>query len=258
VQTDVAPPANGKWIVLDRVAKRYPTRKGWMEAIRDVSLAVGYNEFVSVIGPSGCGKTTILKLVGDVLKPSAGSISVAGRPAAEARRQRAFGFVFQDPVLLPWRTVRQNVGLPLEVVGQPNRDRVDHLIELVGLAGFQDHFPEELSGGMQQRVAIARALSFDPSILLMDEPFGALDLITRDRMSFELLSIWERARKTVIFITHSIDEAVVLSDRVVVMSDRPGRLIEDVTIDLPRPRHRETRDDARFAEITRHLRRLLE
>src|SRR5262245_8971145 len=208
------------------VGKTYLARDGSrVEGLRDVSLAVQEAEFVALIGPSGCGKSTLLKLTAGLIDAGAGEIRVLGRPPAEAKAARAFGFVFQDPVLLPWRTASENVQLLLEVTGVGRAERVDRargLLELVGLADFGEKLPSELSGGMQQRVGIARALSLDPAILLMDEPFGALDEITRDRMNQELLALWEKTRKTVLFVTHSIAEAVFLADRVVVLSPHPG------------------------------------
>ncbi|SRR6266540_2450124 len=249
-------------IEIEQVSKRFPIRGGFTEALQDVSFDIARDELLSLIGPSGCGKTTILKLIGDILPVSSGRILVNGKTPSQARRQRGFGFVFQDPVLLPWRTVEQNVRLFHEVIGDGRRSEVHQhvqdLIELVGLQGFEHHYPAELSGGMQQRVSIARALSFDPQILLMDEPFGALDLITRDKMGLELLRIWERARKTVLLVTHSITEAVYLSDRVVVFSPRPARVLRIVEVELPRPRPPEIRDEPVFHAYVRDLRALLE
>jgi NitT/TauT family transport system ATP-binding protein len=249
-------------IEIQQVGKRFEVHGGTMDALVNVSFDIGRNEFISLIGPSGCGKTTLLKLIGDIMPASSGQVFVDGKTPSEARKERSFGFVFQDAVLLPWRTVEQNVRLFHEVIGDAGKrevqQRVRDLIELVGLRGFERHLPGELSGGMQQRVSIARALSMDPQILLMDEPFGALDLITRDKMGFELLDIWERAKKTVLLVTHSITEAVYLSDRVVVFSPRPARVLRIVNIDLPRPRPPEVRDTPVFYEYVRELRSLLE
>jgi NitT/TauT family transport system ATP-binding protein len=254
--------AGGPLIEIQDVSKRFPVSGGFTEALLNVSFQLARSEFISLIGPSGCGKTTLLKLIGDIFPPTSGRIQVAGKTPAEARRERSFGFVFQDAVLLPWRTVEQNVRLFHEVIGdhkQPEvRRKTQALIELVGLQGFERHYPNELSGGMQQRVSIARALSFDPQILLMDEPFGALDMITRDKMGFELLRIWEQTKKTVLLVTHSISEAVFLSDRVVVFSPRPARVVRIVEIELPRPRPPEIRDEPVFHEYVRDLRGLLE
>ena len=232
-----------------------------VEAIQDVSFSVGQQQFVSIIGPSGCGKSTLLKLVAGLLQPTAGRLHVNGRTPDEARRARAVSFVFQTPVLFPWRTVIENVALLLEVEGQSRQQRLataQEYLDLVGLRGFESHLPRQLSGGMQQRASIARALSMDPLLLLMDEPFGALDAITRDRMGLELLRIWERRQKTVLFVTHSISEAVLLSDSVIVMTARPGRILAYYTIDLPRPRSQEVRLTPEFVEYERHLLRDLE
>jgi NitT/TauT family transport system ATP-binding protein len=232
-----------------------------VEALRDVAFAVEEGQFVSIIGPSGCGKSTLLKIVADLLPPSSGRVAVFGGDAHAAREQRAFGFVFQTPLLFPWRTSLENVALMLEVQGlgrAERRERARRYLELVGLTGFEAHRPSELSGGMQQRVAIARALSFDPRILLMDEPFGALDAITRDRMGFELLRIWRRTGKTVVLVTHSISEAVLLSDVVITMTPRPGRVRAAHRISLARPRTQETRLSSGFIEYTRVLLKELE
>jgi NitT/TauT family transport system ATP-binding protein len=232
-----------------------------VEAIQDVSFSVGQQQFVSIIGPSGCGKSTLLKLVAGLLQPTAGSLQVNGRTPDEARRARAVSFVFQTPVLFPWRTVIENVALLLEVEGQSRQQRLataQEYLDLVGLRGFESHLPRQLSGGMQQRASIARALSMDPLLLLMDEPFGALDAITRDRMGLELLRIWEKRQKTVLFVTHSISEAVLLSDAVIVMTARPGRILAHYTIDLPRPRSQDARLTPEFVEYERHLLRDLE
>jgi len=218
-------------------------------------------EFVSLIGPSGCGKSTLLRLVSGLVGPTSGRISVGGLTPIDARRGRQFGIVFQSPVLFDWRTVEENVALPLQVFGIPRRrisERVLELTRMVGLTEFLGHYPWQLSGGMQQRVAIARALTFGPPFLLMDEPFGALDMITRDRMATELLRIWAaNPGTTVMFITHSIAEAVLLSDRVVVMCPRPGRVERVVDIDLPRPRTEAVRQSAAFFAYDTELRRML-
>jgi NitT/TauT family transport system ATP-binding protein len=248
-------------VALAGVSKSFVTTDGVVHAIEGITLDIQPQEFVCLIGPSGCGKSTILNLVADLLKPEQGHMLVAGTAPEQARRNRQVGLVFQDPVLLPWRTVAENIAVPLEILGvssEERRRRVRELIELVGLHGFEHRFPHELSGGMRQRVGIARALSFDPPILLMDEPFGALDAITRDKMSLELLKIWEQRQKTVLFVTHSITEAVFLSDRVVVMTPRPGRISTVIDNHTPRPRALAIRDDPAFLAITRQLRQLLE
>jgi NitT/TauT family transport system ATP-binding protein len=226
-------------IDLRGVSKRFSTRGGGVEAISSLSLTIGSGEFVAVIGPSGCGKSTLLKMVAGIESPSGGTIIVEGGTPDQARRRRLFGVVFQDPVLLPWRTLEGNVSLPLEIVGRrrPEGARsVRELIELVGLAGFESSLPAQLSGGMKQRAAIARALILNPSILLLDEPFGALDEYTRNQLNLELLRIWSQSHTTAMLITHSIQEAVLLADRVVVLTPRPARVAMEVDISLPRPR----------------------
>jgi NitT/TauT family transport system ATP-binding protein len=225
-----------------------------VRALDDISLDIHPGEFVSLIGPSGCGKSTLLRLVGDLITPTTGRVQVNGQPAHQARLDRDYGMVFQQATLYEWRTIAKNVQLPLEVMNY-SRDqreaRAAEMLRLVQLEEFAKHYPWQLSGGMQQRVAIARALAFQPSILLMDEPFGALDEMTRERMQMELLQIWSQTSTTVLFVTHSIPEAVFLSSRVVVMSARPGRLSGVIDVDLPRPRVFETREDVRFfAKIT--------
>jgi NitT/TauT family transport system ATP-binding protein len=234
--------------------------RGGVVALEGIDLDVRPGEFVSLIGPSGCGKSTLLRIVGDLIQPTAGAVAVNGKPPRRAREDRDYGIVFQDAVLFDWRTVEKNIALPLEMTGwsrERRRERVRELLDLVELSGFEKHYPWQLSGGMQQRVSIARALSFSPALLLMDEPFGALDEMTRERMNLELLHIWEQTGSTVIFVTHSIAEAVFLSTRVVVMSPRPGRITGIVDVDLPRPRGNETRELARYAELVRDVRRML-
>lgn len=220
------------------------------EALKPTTLSIETNEFVSLIGPSGCGKTTLLKVVGDLLQPTGGTVRIEGSPASSLRRARQIGNMFQDPVLLPWRTVASNISFLAQLAGRSRTAaEVQKLADLVGLTGFLERYPHELSGGMKQRAAIARALALDPRLLLMDEPFGALDEITRHRMNTELLRIWSENKKTVMFVTHSLTEAVFLSDRVIVMSARPGRVVADVRIDLPRPRT----SDMRFGAESVHL-----
>ncbi len=242
------------------VGKVFDGAAGRVEALRDIDLSLQPNEFVSLIGPSGCGKSTLLRLAGDLLTPTTGEIEVNGKPAHQARLDRDYGMVFQQATLLDWRTVTRNVELPLEIMGVAKDERAARaaaLLELVRLGEFGQHYPWQLSGGMQQRVAIARALVFEPALLLMDEPFGALDEMTRERMQMELMSIWGRTRNTVIFVTHSIPEAVFLSTRVVVMSPRPGRVARIVDIDLAQPRRFETREEPRYYALMTEVREAL-
>jgi NitT/TauT family transport system ATP-binding protein len=248
----------GRQIEIRGLSKRYRTARSTQEALQDVDLDIDSGEFVSLLGPSGCGKTTLLKIIGGLVSRSRGDVRVDGASVEEALRARKFGFVFQDATLLPWRTVLGNARLLLDVIGgQAEATPVEQLLEMVGLAGFEDYYPAQLSGGMRQRVALARALALSPDILLMDEPFAALDAITRDRMGEELLRIWDGSR-TVVFVTHSISEAVLLSDRVVVLSARPGRIRADVTIDLPRPRSGQVRDGGDFSRYEAELRQYIE
>lgn len=248
-------------IEIKNVSKRFESTRSDILALDDFSLNIYTEEFVSIIGPSGCGKSTLLGLIAELDGATSGSILIGGMPPSHARLARQVGLVFQDAVLLPWRTVEENVALPFEIMKIPlekARDRIAQVLKLVKLDGFEKVFPHELSGGMRQRLGIARALSFDPQIMLMDEPFGALDAITRDRMTIELLNIWEQRKKTVLFITHSINEAVFLSDRVVVMTPRPGRIRTVIENELPRPRTLAMRDEPAFATMSRQLRELLE
>jgi NitT/TauT family transport system ATP-binding protein len=233
---------------------------GQTTALQGIDLEIGEREFVSLIGPSGCGKSTLLRIIGDLIQPSAGTVVVNGKPASRARADRDYGIVFQDSVLYDWRTISKNIALPLEMARWPRAKRaarVQKMLELVELSGFADHRPWQLSGGMQQRVSIARALSFEPALLLMDEPFGALDEMTRERLNLELLEIWQASGSTVVFVTHSISEAVFLSTRVVVMSPRPGRISEVVPVDLPHPRSASTREEPRFFELVTQVREAL-
>jgi NitT/TauT family transport system ATP-binding protein len=245
-------------VSIRNVTKTFP--RGRVTALKDIELEVARGEFISLIGPSGCGKSTLLRVIGDLVPPSAGDILVNGKPARQARRDRDYGIVFQAAVLYDWRTVAKNIALPLELLGW-NRSRrtkrVQEMLELVELTGFESHHPWQLSGGMQQRVSIARALSFSPALLLMDEPFGALDEMTRERLNMELLRIWSETGSTVVFVTHSISEAVFLSTRVAVMSARPGRISAVVPVDLPQPRTAETREEPRFFELVTEVREQL-
>ena len=229
-------------------------------ALSGIDLDVGRGEFVSLIGPSGCGKSTLLRLIGDLIAPTRGSVEVNDKPAHTARLGREYGMVFQAPVLFDWRTVEDNVKLPLELMGMDRSERdarAGEMLDLVELGDFRRHHPYQLSGGMQQRVAIARALALQPSILLMDEPFGALDEMTRERMTSEVLRIWQQTGTTVVFVTHSIPEAVFLSTRVVVMSARPGRITRLVDVPLPHPRNEDTREDSRYFEVVTEVREAL-
>ena len=238
----------------------YRSRAGDTLALDEADLAVHDGEFISLIGPSGCGKTTLLRLVADLIQPTSGHLEVAGKSPEQARLDREYGYVFQAPVLYDWRTVEQNVTLPLEIMGFPRaerRERAARLLETVGLADFHDQYPWQLSGGMQQRVSIARALAFDPKIMLMDEPFGALDEITREALNLELLRLWDETRKTVLFVTHSISEAVFLSTRIVVMTPRPGKIETIIDVDLPQPRDADTRELPRFFELETEVRESL-
>ncbi len=229
-------------------------------ALQGIDLAIEDGEFVSLIGPSGCGKSTLLRIIGNLIEPTSGTAVVNGKPARQARIDRDYGIVFQDAVLYDWRTVSKNIALPLELARWSRSRRaakVQEMLELVELEGFANHHPWQLSGGMQQRVAIARALSFDPALLLMDEPFGALDEMTRERLNMELLQIWDASGSTVVFVTHSIAEAVFLSTRVIVMSPRPGRISDVIPIDLPQPRTAVTREEPRFFEHVTRVREAL-
>jgi NitT/TauT family transport system ATP-binding protein len=239
------------------VSLTFETADGKVDALSKVSLQIAEGEFVSFIGPSGCGKTTILRVIADLQQPTSGSLLVNGMSAERARLARAYGYVFQAPALLPWRTIEKNLKLPLEVMGfsdSEQRQRASRYLALVNLTGFERKFPWQLSGGMQQRVSIARALSFDPDLLLMDEPFGALDEIVRDHLNEQLLQLWDKTKKTVLFVTHSIPEAVFLSTRIVVMSPRPGRIIDVIDCDFPRQRTLEIRETPEFLKIAQRVR----
>src|SRR5581483_10693719 len=235
----------------------FQTNDGPVQALSGIDLSVARGEFVSLIGPSGCGKTTLLRVIADLEKASGGSISVNGMTPEEARLNRAYGYVFQAPALYPWRTIARNVALPLEIMGLGRAERERRVAEnlaLVNLTGFERKFPWQLSGGMQQRVSIARALSFDPALLLMDEPFGALDEIVRDHLNEQLLHLWKSTGKTVLFVTHSIPEAVFLSTKIVVMSPRPGRIIDVIDCDFPVDRSLEIRETPEFMKVAQRVR----
>jgi len=233
----------------------FATADGPVYALSKVDLTVNDGDFVSFIGPSGCGKTTLLRIIADLEQPTEGTITVNGMGPGEARLARAYGYVFQAPALYPWRTVERNVALPLEIMGLGNTaERIKRNLELVNLAGFEKKFPWQLSGGMQQRVSIARALAFDPKLLLMDEPFGALDEIVRDKLNQQLLDLWDRTKKTVVFVTHSIPEAVFLSTKIVVMSPRPGRIIDIVETNFPKDRTLDFRETPEFLKAAHRVR----
>ena len=247
-------------VELRGVSKTFGEGPDAVHALEDIDLSIAAGEFVTLIGPSGSGKSTLLRLVADLTDPTAGTVLVEGQPPHEARLGRRYGMVFQEPVLMDWRTVRQNVELPLELAGMDagaRRARADDLLDVVDLAGFADRWPWELSGGMQGRVAIARALASGPQLLLMDEPFGALDEMTRERLNDELSALATRLRMTVLFVTHSIPEAVFLSDRVVILTERPGRIAEIVPVDLPRPRLPQTRSLPRSFDLVTIVRAAL-
>ena len=239
----------------------YQTADAPVTALSNVNLTIARGEFISFIGPSGCGKTTLMRVVADLEHATSGTILVNGMTPEEARLQRAYGYVFQAPALYPWRSIIKNVMLPLEIMGLSQAEQLDRArkqLANVGLEGFEKKFPWQLSGGMQQRVSIARALSFDPALLLMDEPFGALDEITRDKLNEQLLRLWERTSKTVIFVTHSISEAVLLSSRIVVMSPRPGRILEVIDNPLPmRGRTLDARESPEFVHVAHRVREAL-
>jgi NitT/TauT family transport system ATP-binding protein len=251
----------GAAVNLTGVGKTFETSGGGRTvALENIDLEVRPTEFISLIGPSGCGKSTLLRIVGDLIEPTTGTVEVNGKPARRARLDREYGMVFQAPVLFEWRSVEANVRLPLEVmdIDKATRDqRVRDMLDLVELGSFSKHYPHQLSGGMQQRVAIARALCFQPALLLMDEPFGALDEMTRERLNSEVLRIWQQTGTTILFVTHSIPEAVFLSTRVVVMSARPGRIAEVIPIDLPQPRNDQTRESDRYFELVTWVRESL-
>jgi NitT/TauT family transport system ATP-binding protein len=239
------------------VSLTFETGDGKVDALSNVSLQIADGEFVSFIGPSGCGKTTMLRVIADLQQPTSGTLLVNGMSAEQARLERRYGYVFQAPALFPWRTIEKNLKLPLEIMGfsdSEQQQRAARYLALVNLTGFERKFPWQLSGGMQQRVSIARALSFDPALLLMDEPFGALDEIVRDHLNEQLLQLWDKTGKTVLFVTHSIPEAVFLSSKIVVMSPRPGRIIDVIDCNFPRDRTLEIRETPEFLKIAQRVR----
>jgi NitT/TauT family transport system ATP-binding protein len=239
------------------VSLTFQTADGEVQALSNVDLDIAEGDFVSFIGPSGCGKTTLLRVIADLEQPTAGSLSVNGVTPDQARLQRHYGYIFQAAALFPWRTIERNVTLPLEIMGYDGklrRERAERYLKLVNLSGFERKYPWQLSGGMQQRASIARALSFEPKMLLMDEPFGALDEIVRDHLNEQLLQLWNQTKKTVVFVTHSIPEAVFLSTKIVVMSPRPGRIIDVIATDFPRERTLEIRETPEFIKIAQRVR----
>jgi NitT/TauT family transport system ATP-binding protein len=251
------PPAADAAIEISGLSLRFNTADGPVQALSDINLKVARGEFVSFIGPSGCGKTTLLRAVADLENPTSGSIRVNSLSPHEARANRAYGYVFQAPALYPWRTVARNIALPLEIMGFSKAEREARIargLELVNLSGFGGKYPWQLSGGMQQRASIARALSFDPDLLLMDEPFGALDEIVRDMLNQQLLRLWDVTGKTVLFVTHSIPEAVFLSTHIVVMSPRPGRIYDVIECNFPRDRALDIRETPEFLAIANRVR----
>jgi len=244
-------------ISANKLSLTFKTNDGPVHALSEVDLDINKGEFVSFIGPSGCGKTTFLRVVADLEQPTGGSITVNGKTPHEARQNRDYGYVFQAPALLPWRTVQKNVALPLEIIGMDKKEqekRTKRTLEMVNLDGFEKKFPWQLSGGMQQRASIARALAFDADLLLMDEPFGALDEIVRDHLNEQLLKLWADTKKTICFVTHSIPEAVYLSTKIVVMSPRPGRVIDVIESSLPDDRPLELRESPEFLKIAHRVR----
>ncbi|MBE7184846.1 MAG: ABC transporter ATP-binding protein [Methylobacterium mesophilicum] len=255
---DVVPKALAASVVEARgLGLTFQTNDGPVQALTDVNLSIGKGEFVSFIGPSGCGKTTFLRVIADLERPTAGTIHVNGMTPEQAREARAYGYVFQAAALYPWRTIERNVALPLEIMGiakAEREERIRRTLALVNLSGFEKKFPWQLSGGMQQRASIARALAFDADLLLMDEPFGALDEIVRDHLNEQLLQLWARTNKTICFVTHSIPEAVYLSTRIVVMSPRPGRVTDVIESTLPRERPLDIRESPEFLSIAHRVR----
>ncbi len=257
MHTTATPQDSTSVIRTNNLSLTFETNDGPVHALANIDLEVGAGDFVSFIGPSGCGKTTLLRVIADLEQPTDGSITVNGVTPEEARLTRAYGYVFQAAALYPWRTIARNVALPLEIMGLSRRERNERVrrnLELVNLAGFEKKYPWALSGGMQQRASIARALAVEPDLLLMDEPFGALDEIVRDHLNEQLLKLWEKTKKTVVFVTHSIPEAVFLSTHIVVMSPRPGRIFDVIESDLPRDRTLDIRETPEFLAIAHRVR----
>ncbi len=263
-ERDLSKAAEGKTeIKIENLSMVYQDKNGGkpVTALQNVNLDIREGEFISLLGPSGCGKTTLLRIIADLLQPSSGKITVRGQSPRDVRLQKKYGIVFQNPVLYDWRTVRRNVCMPMELLGMKKADRtaqVTKMLDLVGLSKFGKHYPYELSGGMQQRVGIARALAINPEILLMDEPFSALDEFTREKLHVDLLDIWKKTKKTVVFVTHNISEAVFLSDRVVVLSPHPGRVSAVIDIDIPRPRNMESKQSQQFYDYITKIRNSFE
>jgi len=250
-------------IKIENVSMIFQDKKGGepVTALKNVNLDIKEGEFISLLGPSGCGKTTLLRIIADLLQPSSGEVSVRGETTRDIRLQKKYGIVFQNPVLYDWRTVRRNVCMPMELLGMKKPERtyqVTKMLDLVGLSEFGQNYPYELSGGMQQRVGIARALAINPEILLMDEPFSALDEFTREKLHIDLLKIWRKTNKTVVFVTHNISEAVFLSDRVVVLSPHPGRVSAVIDINIPRPRDMESKQTPEFYDYITKIRNSFE
>ena len=262
VARSTASAAAGTQVAIDirKLSLTYQTADTPVVALSDIDLSVRRGEFVSFIGPSGCGKTTLMRVIADLVTPTAGEVTVNGVSPEAARLARAYGYVFQAPALYAWRNALRNVMLPLEIMRMPadeRRARAEKYLAMVGLSGFERKYPWQLSGGMQQRVSLARALAFEPALLLMDEPFGALDEITRDHLNEQLLRLWHQTQKTVIFVTHSISEAVFLSSRIVVMSPRPGRILEIIESRLPAARELDVRETPEFLEVAHRVRQAL-
>ena len=256
-QASETPISGEKVIACEGLSLTFETADGPVQALSGIDLDIAKGEFVSLIGPSGCGKTTLLRVIADLEQPTDGSVRINSMTPNEARLKRAYGYVFQAPALYPWRTIAKNIALPLEIMGFTKEDRAERVrkgLELVNLTGFENKFPWQLSGGMQQRASIARALSFDPDLLLMDEPFGALDEIVRDKLNEQLLRLWEKTQKTVVFVTHSIPEAVFLSTKIVVMSPRPGKIHDVIACNFPKDRTLDIRETPEFLDVANRVR----